>query len=52
MINPNYSNKEQSCNCLDNYNTKKKEEKIHSQISINDLPFQPLMIKSGFSSKK
>ena len=52
MIKPKYSNNEQSFNCSGNYNTQKKEEKILSQISINDLPFQPLMIKSGFSSKK
>ena len=30
----------------------KKEERINSQISINEFTFQPIMDKSAFSNKK
>ncbi len=52
MIRPKYTNSEQSYKCRDNYDTQKNEEKINSRITINDPPFQPLLIKSDFSSKK
>ena len=52
MIRRKNSINEQSNNCIGNYNTQKKEEKNPSRISINEPPFRPLIMKSGFSSKK
>ncbi len=52
MIKPKYLNNDQSYNFIDNYFTQKKEEKNHSRISFNEPSFQPIIGKSGFSSKK
>jgi hypothetical protein len=46
------SNNNQSYDCTGNSQIIKKEEKIQSQISINEPNFQPMFLKSCFSNKK
>lgn len=52
MIRPNNTNNNQSYDCTGNSQIIKKEEKIQSQISINEPNFQPMFLKSCFSNKK
>ena len=52
MIRQKYSNNMFSYDCMDNFYTQKKEEKINSRIFQIDPAFHPIINKSGISSKK
>ena len=52
MIKSKILNNVQTLDYTDSSLAIKKEERINSQISINEFPFQPIMDKSAFSNKK
>ena len=51
MQNQQYTNNLQSNDLTYNSFTQKKEEKLHSRLSIVEPIFQPIASKSGFSNK-
>lgn len=52
MIKSKILNNVQTSDYTDSSFSIKKEERINSQISNNEFPFQPIMDKSAFSNKK
>ena len=52
MIKSKILNNVQTSDYKDSSFAIKKEERINSQMSINEFPFKPIMDKSAFSNKK
>ena len=52
MIKSKILNNAQTSDYTDSSFAIKKEERVNSQMSNNEFPFQPIMEKSAFSNKK